>query len=145
MELAGLCHCLPFLWAVVPLTVEDSIVPTTPEVGGMNFPLPAMASIAEYFSNPHSLCWTWGCWTGGFLLFTFLLELDSSFPQDRLAGHCSCLGSSRWSLESPNDLYKGVWGRVRIILTPNLFSLKKEKNTQRAHNVNLSQSQIKVL
>lgn len=32
MELAGLCHCLPFLWAVVPLTVEDSIVPTTPEL-----------------------------------------------------------------------------------------------------------------
>jgi hypothetical protein len=56
---------------------------------------------------------------------------------------------SRWSLETPNDLYKGVWGKVRIILTPNLLFLKKgkkkKKKTQRAHNVNLSQSQIKVL
>lgn len=28
----------PFLWALVPLTVEDSSVPTSLELGGMKFP-----------------------------------------------------------------------------------------------------------
>lgn len=38
---------------------------------------------------------------------------------------------SRWSLETPNDLYKGVWGKVRIILTPNLLFLKKGKKKKK--------------
>lgn len=79
MELAGLCHCLPFLWAVVPLKVEDSIVPTTPEAGGMTFPLPAMASIADYFSNPILRAGRGHAGLGGFLLSTIHLELDSYF------------------------------------------------------------------
>lgn len=43
----------------------------------MNFPLPAMASIADYFQTPILCAGRGVAGLGGFLLFTFHLELDS--------------------------------------------------------------------
>lgn len=80
MELARLSNTvLPFLWALVPLTVEDSSVPTAPELGGMNFPWASHGLCNLIFFTPHSLCGGGAAGRGGFLLFTFLLELDSYF------------------------------------------------------------------
>lgn len=79
MELAGLSNTvLPFLWALVPLTVEDSSVPTAPELGGMDFPRASHGLCNNIFHTPFFV-WKWGCWTRCFLLFTVLLELDSYF------------------------------------------------------------------
>lgn len=140
MELAGPCHCLPFLWAVVPLTVEDSIVPTIPEVGGMNFPLPAMASVADYFSNP-TLRAGRGLARPGRAGLGFLLHLSPG------AGCLISSGQTGWTLslpssfqpvfeKTPDDFYKGVlWGRIRTVLTPNLLSFLKKGKSHKAHTV----------
>lgn len=141
MELAGPCHCLPFLWAVVPLTVEDSIVPTIPEVGGMNFPLPAMASRADYFSNP-----TLRAGRGLARLGVPPLHLSPG------VGLLISSGQTGWTLslpssfppvfeKTPDDFYKGVlWGRIRMILTPNLLFFLKKGKSHKAHTVSTQAS-----
>lgn len=43
----------------------------------MNSPLPAVASLAEYFQTPVLCAGRGVAGLGGFLLFTFHLELDS--------------------------------------------------------------------
>lgn len=70
---------LPHEWALVPRTVEDSGILSTPELGGTGFLLASLPSTTELFSNPHSSCWKWGCWTWWFSSpsSTFHQELDS--------------------------------------------------------------------
>lgn len=90
MELAGLSITWsPLPWALVPLTFEDSSVPTTPELGGMNFLLAHHGFYNRVVFNPvravHGV--------DEVVPFSFHLELDS-ISSGRLAGHRYYLHSS---------------------------------------------------
>lgn len=110
----------------------------------MNFPLPAMASIADYFSNP-----TLRAGRGLTGLGVPPLHLSPG------AGLLISSGQTGWTLflpssfplvfeKTPDDFYKGVlWGRIRMILTPNLLFFLKKGKSHKVHSVDQSQSQMK--
>lgn len=82
---------LPHEWALLPWTIEEPASSPLPRWVARVFSWPTLASTIELFSNTRSSCCRWGCWTWWFssLSSTFHQELDSQFPQDRLAGTLS--------------------------------------------------------
>lgn len=75
VELAGLSITLsPLPWALVPLTFEDSSVPTTPELGGMNFLLAHHGFYNRVFFKP---LFVLSMGVDEVVSFSFHLELDS--------------------------------------------------------------------
>lgn len=122
VELAELSNPSPLRRAPVPLTVEDSSVPTTPEWVAWIFPGSVMASVTEYFQTPFFVQ-MWGCWTRWF----------SSLHLLPGAGLLTSSGQTGWT-SFPHSLFplvfektpvifiiKVFWGRLRMILLPAFF------------------------